>query len=118
MKKLFLVVILILAFFSINHKMINEPRENLFNTLADILSGSMKATKDRAAKEANKHIKNILELTPAQSTYVDTHSKTNQKLRAFNTRFCINNDFNLYFQGNDLRQVCQIIELQVKKISN
>jgi len=118
MKNFFLLVVLILAFFSIDHKIIKEPREELFGFITDFLSGSIKTTKDSAANKANERINNKLELTSAQSTYVNTHTKTNQKLRAFNTRFCVNNDLNLYFQGNDLRQICQIIEQQVKTIAN
>ena len=118
MKNFFLLVILVLAFFSIDHKIIKEPREEFFGFITDFLNGSMKTTKDSAAKTANDRIKHKLQLTSAQSTYVDTHTKTSTKLRAFNTRFCVNNDLNLYFQGNDLRQVCQIIEQQVKIIAN
>ena len=118
MKNFFLLVIVILAFFSIDHKIIKEPREELFDFISDFLSGSIKTTKDSAAKKANERIKNKLQLTSAQSTYIDTHTKTNKKLIAFNTRFCVNNDLNLYFQGNALRQVCQIIEQQVKTVIN
>lgn len=118
MKNFFLLVILVLAFFSIDHKIIKEPREEFFGFITNFLNGSMKTTKDSAAKTANDRIKHKLQLTSAQSTYVNTHTKTNTKLRAFNTRFCVNNDLNLYFQGNDLRQVCQIIEQQVKIIAN
>jgi len=118
MKNFLLLVVLILAFFSIDHKIIKEPREELFGTITHFLSGSIKTTKDSAAKSASERIKSKLELTSTQSTYIDTHTKTNQKMKAFNTRFCIKNDLNLYFQGNDLRQICQIIEQQVKKISN
>lgn len=118
MKNFFLLVILVLAFFSIDHKIIKEPREEFFGFITNFLNGSMKTTKDSAAKTANDRIKHKLQLTSAQSTYVNTHTKTNTNLRAFNTRFCVNNDLNLYFQGNDLRQVCQIIEQQVKIIAN
>ncbi|SFD29244.1 hypothetical protein [Pseudoalteromonas denitrificans] len=117
MKNFFLFIILVLAFLSIDHPTVKEPRLALFNTISGMLSGSTQIEKNSTAKQTKKMIENKLELTSSQINYLTIQTKTNAKLKAFHKRFCEQNDLNLYFQGNDLRQVCQITAKQVKKIT-
>lgn len=108
MKKFLLLVVAILALFTIDHPAIKEPREALLGEGVSLLSEQSKVARSTSAKIARTQIAQKLELDETELEYLNDALGTDDKLKAFHLRYCKENDLNLYFYGNKLNVICKI----------
>ena len=108
MKKFLLLVVLVLAFFTIDHPVIKEHREAILGEGVNLLNEQSKVARSTAAKIARTHITQKIELDETELEYLNDALSTDDKLKAFHLRYCKENDLNLYFYGNKLNEICRI----------
>lgn len=115
MKNYFLFILVILILASVDHPTIAKPRQELFDKVMRILSDSSKIKTDQEAASSLARAKEKLRLSQTAEDYLSKQLATNQKMDAFNTRYCRNKELNSYFYGDDLRQICKIISEERQK---
>ncbi|ALU43917.1 hypothetical protein [Pseudoalteromonas rubra] len=108
MKKYLILVVAILALFTIDHPSIKEPREQIIQYGVDLLGDTSKAQYSLAAKLARQQIKKELTLTESEQNYIMSALSTNEKMKVFHLKFCEGNELNMYFYGPKLLDVCEI----------
>ncbi|WP_125564528.1 hypothetical protein [Pseudoalteromonas rubra] len=108
MKKYLILVVAILALFTIDHPSVKEPREKIIQYGVDLLGDTSKAQYSLAAKLARQQIKKELTLTESEHDYIMSALSTNEKMKVFHLKFCEGNELNMYFYGPKLLDVCEI----------
>ncbi len=109
MKKFLLIAALVMLFFSLDHPLVNEPREALFGSVLNKVGGLGKTSKDTLAKRTLARIESEMTLNDSEADYLRGSLSTNDGLATFNTRYCVNGDLNLYFYSQRLKQVCKLV---------
>ncbi|AQP99912.1 MULTISPECIES: hypothetical protein [Pseudoalteromonas] len=109
MKKFIILVIVILAFFTIDHPLIKEPREKLLGEGVSLLGESTKVNRNPAASMAKSNISAQLGLSESEHEYVEKTFTTDDSVRLFHLRYCRERDLNLYFYDDRLNTVCKIV---------
>lgn len=102
-------MIVILAFFTIDHPLIKEPREKLLGEGIGFISNASKINKSPAANMAKNRISNELTLSESEHEYINKTFTTNDSVRLFHLRYCRERDINLYFYAKRLNTVCKIV---------
>lgn len=115
MKNYFLFILLILILASVDHPTIAKPRQEFYDRVMGILSDSSKVKKNQKAARSLKRIKEQLRLSQTAEDYLTKKLITNHKMNSFKKRYCENNELNTYFYGDDLRQICKIIDEESKR---
>ncbi|WP_024609500.1 hypothetical protein [Pseudoalteromonas sp. TB64] len=118
MKKFIILVIVILALFTIDHPLIKEPREKLLGEGIGFLSDSTKMNRGPAANMAKNLISSQLKLSESESEYIEKTFTTNDSVQLFHLRYCRERDLNLYFYDDRLNTVCKIVSesLEQKRV--
>ena len=114
MKNYFLLVLLILILASVDHPSIAKPRQELYNKFMTFLGDSSKVKEDQVAHRALTRVKDRIYLSQTADDYLTSQLSTNNQMNSFYQRFCVKNELNSYFYGDDLRQVCKIIKEEKK----
>ncbi|KTF13151.1 hypothetical protein [Pseudoalteromonas sp. 10-33] len=109
MKKFIILIIVILAFFTIDHPLVKEPREELLGEGIGFLSDASKVNRSPAANLAKNRISNELTLSGSEKEYVEKTFTTDDAVQLFNLRYCRERDLNLYFYADRLNTVCKIV---------
>jgi hypothetical protein len=109
MKKFIILVIVILAFFTIDHPLIKEPRERLLGEGIGFLSDASKVNRSPAANMAKSRISSQLKLSESEHEYIETAFTTDDSIQLFHLRYCRERDLNLYFYAERLNTVCKIV---------
>ena len=109
MKKFLVLVVVILALFTIDHPMIKEPREKLLGEGVGLLSSASNVNRGPAASMAKNRIKSELTLSETELEYLEETMQTDEQLQLFHTRYCRSKDLNLYFYEDRLNTVCDIV---------
>ena len=109
MKKFIILVLVILAFFTIDHPLIKEPREKLLGEGISFLSETTKVNRSPAANMTKSRIKSQLRLSDSGQEYVEKTFTTDDSVQLFNLRYCRERELNLYFYDERLNTVCKII---------
>ena len=109
MKKFIILVVLILAFFTIDHPLIKEPREKLLGESISFLSDATKINRSPAANTTKSNLSKQLQLSVSESEYVEKTFTTDDSVQLFHLRYCRERDLNLYFYGDRLNTVCKIV---------
>ena len=109
MKKFIILIIVILAFFTIDHPLVKEPREKLLGQGIGFLSDASKVNRSPAANLAKNRISNELTLSSSEKEYVEKTFTTDDAVQLFNLRYCRERDLNLYFYAERLNKVCKIV---------
>ena len=109
MKKFLILVLIILALFTIDHPLIKEPRERLLGDGVSLLSDASKINRSPAANMAKTNIKSQLNLSNSELEYIEETFTTDDKLQVFHLHYCREKDINLYFYGERLNRVCSIV---------
>ncbi|KPH56747.1 hypothetical protein AMS58_20390 [Pseudoalteromonas porphyrae] len=109
MKKFLVLVVVILALFTIDHPMIKEPREKLLGEGVGVLSDAGNINRGRGASMAKSRISSALTLSGSEREYLEDTLKTDEQLQLFHTRYCNSKDLNLYFYEDRLATVCSIV---------
>ena len=108
--KLFLVLVLVvLALFTIDHPIIKEPRDKLLGDGVGVLSEASKVNRSPAANRAKNQIKSALTLSDSELEYLEGTMSSDEKLQIFHTRYCRSKDLNMYFYDDRLNTVCSIV---------
>lgn len=118
MKKFLILVLIILALFTIDHPLIKEPREKLLGDGIGFLSNASKVNRSPAANMAKNNIKSQLNLSASELEYVEETFITDEKLQVFHLRYCREKDINIYFYGERLESVCSIVSSALKERLN
>ena len=71
MKKFLILVLIILALFTIDHPLIKEPRERLLGEGVSLISDASKVNRSPAANMAKNNIKSQLNLSNSELEYID-----------------------------------------------
>ena len=85
-----------------------------FGTLTQGQKEFSKVKTEQASELVLKQISERLELSQSAQDYLNKKLATDMSMKRFNTQYCENNELNVYFYGDDLRQICKFIS-QVKK---
>ena len=109
MKKFLILVLIILALFTIDHPLIKEPRERLLGDGVSLLSDASKINRSPAANMAKTNIKSQLNLSNSEHEYIEETFTSDDELQVFHLRYCREKDINLYFYGERLNRVCSIV---------
>ncbi|MEL0642451.1 hypothetical protein V6260_17775 [Pseudoalteromonas aliena] len=109
MKKFIILVVLILAFFTIDHPLIKEPREKLLEEGIGFLSDASKVNRSPAANMAKNRIAAQLKLSESEQEYIEKTFTTDDSVQLFHLRYCRERDLNLYFYDERLNMVCKIV---------
>ncbi|EGI71898.1 hypothetical protein H5085_19325 [Pseudoalteromonas sp. SR43-6] len=109
MKKFIILVVVILAFFTIDHPLIKEPRERLLGEGIGFLSDASKVNRSPAANMAKNRISSQLKLSESEGEYVEKTFTTDDSVQLFHLRYCRERDLNLYFYDDRLNTVCKIV---------
>ena len=109
MKKFIILVLIILALFTIDHPLIKEPRERLLGDGVNVLSDFSQVNRSSAANMAKNTIKSQLNLSSSEREYVEEAFLNDDKLQIFHLHYCREKDINLYFYGERLERVCNIV---------
>lgn len=115
MKNYFLFVLLILILASVDHPSIAKPRQALYDKIMGTLSESSKVKTDQEAARSLARAKEKLRLSQTAEDYLTKQLETNRKMSSFKSRYCVQKELNSYFYGDDLRQICKIIDEESKK---
>lgn len=108
--KLFIILILIvLALFTIDHPMIKEPRDKLLGEGVGVLSEASKVNRSPAANRAKNRIKSALTLSESELEYLEQTMSSDEKLQIFHNRYCRSKDLNMYFYDDRLNIICSIV---------
>lgn len=110
MKNFFIFVVIILALLSIDHPSIAKPRQALFDKFTGMLSDSGKIKRDQLAANTLKAVKARIKPSKSETAYLEEQFATNDTMAAFTSRYCRQKELNSYFYGDDLRQICRIID--------
>jgi len=109
MKKFIIFVVLILAFFTIDHPLIKEPREKLLGEGIGFLSDASKVNRSPAANMAKNRVAAQLKLSESEQEYIEKTFTTDDSVQLFHLRYCRERDLNLYFYDERLNTVCKIV---------
>ena len=109
MKKFIILVIVVLAFFTVDHPLVKEPRERLFNDGIDLLSDASKVNRSPTASMTKNKISAQLTLSESEREYTEKTFTTDDSIRLFHLRYCRERDLNLYFYDERLNTVCKIV---------
>ena len=109
MKKFIILVIVILAFFTIDHPLVKEPREKLLGQSIGFLSEASKINRSPTANIAKNRISTQLKLSESEREYVEKTFTTDDAVQLFHLRYCRERDLNLYFYAERLNKVCKIV---------
>lgn len=109
MKKFIILVIVVLAFFTVDHPLVKEPRERLFNDGIDFLSDASKVNRSPTASMTKNKISAQLTLSESEREYTEKTFTTDDSIRLFHLRYCRERDLNLYFYDERLNTVCKIV---------
>ncbi|MEO2267784.1 hypothetical protein V1358_10760 [Pseudoalteromonas sp. YIC-656] len=109
MKKLLLFVIVVYALLSIDHPIIKEPRDKIFNTVMSNLSDSSKVNTEVKATRALKAIKESMSFTDEQLKHLEANFQSVREMYRWEAKYCKTPALNEYFFGDDLRQVCDLL---------
>ena len=104
-----ILVVVILAFFTIDHPLIKEPRERLLGEGIGFLSDASKVNRSPAANMAKNRISSQLKLSESEGEYVEKTFTTDDSVQLFHLRYCRERDLNLYFYDDRLNTVCKIV---------
>ncbi|MCF6438364.1 hypothetical protein L1077_02835 [Pseudoalteromonas luteoviolacea] len=115
MKKYLLLVLIILALFTIDHPLIKEPRDKLLQQGVDTLGETSKTQYSLAAKQARHEIAKEIDLTPSEKEYLQDALATDEKVKVFHVRFCQEHELNLYFFGPKLQTICDATKKAIRK---
>lgn len=115
MKKFIILVIVILALFTIEHPLIKEPREQLLGEGIGFLSTATKLNRFPAASMTKNQINDQLTLSRTEKEYVEKTFTTDESIQLFHLRYCRQGDLNLYFYGERLATVCDVISQSLDK---
>ncbi|MDK2596998.1 hypothetical protein [Pseudoalteromonas obscura] len=115
MKKYLLLVLIVLALFTIDHPLIKEPRDKLLKQGVDTLGETSETQYSLAAKQARQHIASEIELTESEAAYLLTALATNEKVKVFHVRYCQEHELNLYFYGPKLKTICDAAKKAINK---
>ena len=88
MKKFLILVLIVLALFTIDHPLIKEPRERLLGDGISLLSDASKVNRSPAANLAKSNIKTQLNLSNSELEYVEDTFTTDEKLQVFHLHYC------------------------------
>ena len=110
MKKFLLLVVIVLAFFTIDDPVIKEYREFNLDEGVNLLGEQSKVARSTAAKIARTKITQKIKLDETELKYLNDALGTDDKLQAFHIRYCKGNDLNLYFYGYKLNEICRIAD--------
>ncbi len=109
MKKFLVLVLIILALFTIDHPLIKEPRDRLLGEGVGMLFDASKVNRSPAANLAKNNLKSQLNLSNSELEYIEDTFITDDKLQLFHYRYCREKDIHLYFYGERLNRVCSIV---------
>lgn len=115
MKNYFLFILVFLILVSVDHPTIAKPRQEFYDKVMGILSDSSKVKTNQKAARSLKRIKEKLRLSKTAEDYLSKQLITNHKMNSFKKRYCVDNELNTFFYGDDLRQICKIIDEESKK---
>jgi hypothetical protein len=117
MKKFIILVILVLAFFTVDYPPLNEYRTKLFGDGVAILSESTKINRSPVANLTKTMIAKQLTLSESEREYIDKAFTTDDSVRLFHLHYCQERDLNLYFYEKRLDKVCHVINdaLEMKR---
>ncbi|KID59113.1 hypothetical protein N473_07845 [Pseudoalteromonas luteoviolacea CPMOR-1] len=115
MKKYLLLVLIVLALFTIDHPLIKEPRDKLLQQGVDTLGETSQTQYSLAAKQARHEIAREIELSASEQAYLLDALATDEKVKVFHVRFCQEHELNLYFFGPKLNTICDIAAKAIKK---
>ena len=110
MKKFFILVVVILAFFTIDHPLVKEPRERLLGDGIGFLSSKTKVDRFPVATMTRNKINKQLALSRSEQDYVEKTFINDESVKLFELRYCRQRDLNLYFYEERLTTVCRIIK--------
>ncbi|WP_404342215.1 hypothetical protein [Pseudoalteromonas mariniglutinosa] len=109
MKKFLVLVVVVLALFTVDHPMIKEPRDRLLGNGVGMISDAAKVNRSPAANMAKNNIKSQLQLSESEQQYIEDSFVSDEQLQIFHVRYCREKDINLYFYGERLNKVCSIV---------
>jgi hypothetical protein len=117
MKKFIIMVIVILAFFTIDHPLIKEPRDSLLADSIGFLSDASKINLSPTATSVKNKVSAQLKLSESELEYTEKTFTTDDSVRLFHLRYCRERDLNLYFYDERLTTVCKIVSeaLELKR---
>ncbi len=110
MKKFFILVVVILAFFTIDNHLVKEPRERLLCDGIGLLSSTTKVDRFPVATMTRNKINKQLALSRSEEDYIDKTFTNDESVKLFELRYCRQGDLNLYFYSERLTTVCRIIK--------
>ncbi|WP_440054318.1 hypothetical protein ACSLBF_15865 [Pseudoalteromonas sp. T1lg65] len=110
MKKFFLFVAIVVAFFTIDHPWVKTPRDKLLGESIDALSESSKVQRNTTARYARTNIAKAIEMDADQQTYLNEALSSDDKTRLFHLRYCKERDTNLYFYSDQMTKICEVLE--------
>tara|TARA_Y100000766_G_C18775732_1_gene540651 strand:- start:250 stop:609 length:360 start_codon:yes stop_codon:yes gene_type:complete len=110
MKKFFILVVVILAFFTVDHPLVKEPRERLLGDGIGLLSSTTKVDRFPVATMTRNKINRQLALSRSEEDYIDKTFTNDESVKLFELRYCRQGDLNLYFYEERLLTVCRIIK--------
>lgn len=114
MKKFIILVIVILAFFTIDHPFIKEPRDSLLADGISFLSDASKVNLSPTATSVKNKIAAQLQLSESEREYTEKTFTTDDSVQLFHLRYCRERDLNLYFYDERLTRVCKIVSEALK----
>lgn len=109
MKKLLLLIVVVLALFTIDHPIIKNPRDKLFGQTMSGLADAGKVNSNNRAKAVIEKLSTVMTLTSKEQQYVNSELSTNKKVQKFEQVYCKKKEINPVFYGEKLRQVCRLI---------
>ncbi|WP_213611141.1 hypothetical protein [Pseudoalteromonas sp.] len=116
MKKFFILVIVILAFFTVDHPLVKEPRKRLLGEGVGFLSSKTKVDRFPVATKTRNNINKQLALSKSEQDYVAKTFTTDESVKVFELRYCRQGDLNLYFYEEQLTTVCHIIKESLAQV--
>ncbi|WP_372761642.1 hypothetical protein [Pseudoalteromonas sp.] len=108
MKKFIILIIVVLAFFTIDHPLVKEPRERLLGEGVSFISEASKVNRGPVAQMTKNNISAQLSLSESEREYVEKTFTTDDSVQLFHLRYCRERDLNLYFYADRLNTVCKI----------
>lgn len=109
MKKFLFLVVVVLAFFTIDHPLIKEQRDKLLGEGMEKLGETSQLQRALAAKVARGEIERAMSLSESEHDYIQDALLTDTKLQEFHVRYCVRNELNLYFYEERLAAICEIV---------
>ncbi|MCF2859587.1 hypothetical protein L1286_19065 [Pseudoalteromonas sp. SMS1] len=115
MKKYLLLVLIVLALFTIDHPLIKEPRDKLLQQGVETLGETSETQYSLAAKQARQLISQSIQLSESERSYLKTALATDEKVKIFHLRYCQEHELNMYFYGPKLKTICDAAAKAIKK---